>query len=114
MISILTKLFLAKVLGLTLLLITNTRVYAIPTALGDIPTEPGPLAGWFLSSAIGIAGGLAFLLILYGGFLFMTSAGDPNKLQEATDVILSAISGLLMILFSMFLLKLIGVSILGL
>lgn len=86
----------------------------VTTALGDIPATPEGLACWVLDSGIKIAGGVAFLLMLYGGFLFLTSAGDPNKLQEATDVIMSAIAGLLMIIFSIFLLKLIGVQILGL
>ncbi len=90
-------------------------VYAnVQTALGSIPTTEVGLAGWVLGTATKVAGGVAFLLMLYGGFLFLTSAGDPNKLQEATDIIMSAIAGLLMIIFSTFLLRLIGVDILGL
>ncbi|MCL5675954.1 MAG: hypothetical protein M1120_02405 [Patescibacteria group bacterium] len=84
----------------------------VPTALGNIPADPAGLAGWVLTSSIEVAGGIAFLLMAYGGFLFLTSAGDPNKLQEATDVIMSAIAGLLMIIFSVFLLRLIGYDIL--
>ncbi len=85
---------------------------AVATALGSIPATPDGLACWVLDSGIKVAGGVGFLLMLYGGFLFLSSAGDPNKLQEATDVIMSAIAGLLMIIFSVFLLKLIGVDIL--
>lgn len=96
-------------------LLNTSEVYAnINTALGSVPTDPAPLAAWVLSKAVGMAGGVAFLLMLYGSFLFLISAGDQNKLQEATDVIMSAIAGLLMILFSIFLLNLIGVQILGL
>ncbi len=108
------KLFGISLFYICLLSIFKTPAYALPTVLGNIDTTPEGLAGWVLSKGIGLAGGTAFLLMLFGGFKFLTSAGDPNKLQEATDVIMSAIAGLLMILFSVFLLRLIGVSILGL
>jgi hypothetical protein len=67
-----------------------------------------------LSIAIGVAGGVAFLLLIYGGFRLISSQGDPKALQDARGIITSAISGLLFIIFSVFILKLIGVSILGL
>lgn len=102
------------VLAIGYLLVINSPAYAanVQTALGPIPADPEGLAGWVLKTSIGVAGGVAFLLMLYGGFLFLTSAGDPNKLQEATDVIMSALAGLLMIIFSVFLLRLIGYDIL--
>lgn len=84
----------------------------VDTALGNIETTPGGLTQDILTIAIGIAGGVSFLLMLYGGFLFLTSSGDENKLHEATEVITSAIAGLLMIIFSVFLLQLIGKDIL--
>lgn len=105
---------LTILLSIIVFLSKPRHVYAIQTILGDIPNKPEDLAGWFLEHSILVAGGIAFLLMIYGGFLFMTSAGDPNKLQEATDVIMSAIAGLLMIIFSVFLLRLIGVTFLGL
>ncbi len=110
--SIFKKLSLFSVVC-SLFSISVIPVYAqVQTALGPITATPEGLAKWVLDSGIKVAGGVAFLLMLYGGFLFLTSAGDPNKLQEATDVIMSAIAGLLMIIFSVFLLKLIGVDIL--
>lgn len=60
----------------------------------------------------GIAGGIALLLILFGGFGIMTSTGNPEKLNEGKELIASAVTGLLMILFSVFLLKFIGVDLL--
>lgn len=87
-------------------------VLALDTALGNITPTPEGFAKWFLENGIRMAGGIAFLFMIYGGFLFMTSAGDPNKLQEATDVITSAIAGLLMIIFSVFILELLGYKVL--
>lgn len=85
----------------------------IQTALGCIPIEnTGEFIKWTLRWAIGIAGGIAFLLILSSGFQIMTSAGSPDKLKAGQEQLTAAISGLLFILFSVFLLKLIGLDIL--
>ncbi len=82
------------------------------TALGCISTDPQGFVSWLLGAVIGIAGGIVFLLILYGGFQILTSTGDPEKLTNGKEVIVSAIAGLLMIIFSVLLLKIIGVDIL--
>ncbi|MFH0863762.1 MAG: hypothetical protein V1858_01585 [Candidatus Gottesmanbacteria bacterium] len=82
------------------------------TALGCLPTDPSAFIGWFLTAAIGIAGGIAFLLIIYGGFKVLTSAGNPENLNEGKDIIIAAIAGVLMIVFSVLLLKIIGTDIL--
>lgn len=86
----------------------------IQTAIGCINPSPGGLFAKFFSIGIGIAGGIAFLLIVFGGFQIITSAGNPERLNEGKEIVTSAIAGLLMIIFSVFLLKIIGVNILGL
>lgn len=87
----------------------------ISTALGCIPTDNvNNLVGWFVKWALGIAGGVAFLLIIFAGFQIMTSTGNPDKIQGGKELLNAAISGLILIIFSVFLLKLIGVDILGL
>jgi hypothetical protein len=60
-----------------------------------------------------LAGGFALLLLLYGSFLLATSAGNPDQVQKAQDVIGSAVTGLLFIVFSVVILRIIGVDILG-
>ena len=86
----------------------------INTAIGCIPTDFGGLLGEFFTFGTGIGGGIAFLLILFGGFQILTSAGNPEQLNAGKELVVSAISGLLMIIFSVFLLSVIGVDILGL
>lgn len=88
--------------------------FAIQTSLGNIETNPTGLANSLLRIALGIAGGVAFLLIVYGGFRLAFSQGDPKAVQEAREVITSAIVGLLLVIFSTFILRLIGIDILGL
>lgn len=77
---------------------------------GDSPTA---FIASFITIGTGIGGGIAFLLILFAGFQTMLSAGNPEKLHAAKELMTAAISGLLLIIFSVFLLKLIGVDILA-
>lgn len=98
--------------GLTLGTIGNPKPGAW-TAFGCLETTPQGFINWLLPATIGIAGGIAFLLMLWGAFNVVTSTGNPDKLNNGKEIIASAIAGLLMILFSVFLLKLIGVDILG-
>lgn len=45
---------------------------------------------------------LAAVMIVYGGFLIMTAAGSPAKIGKGREVITAAIVGLLIALFSYF------------
>ncbi len=83
------------------------------TALGCISFEPQNFIKDFLQIAIGIAGGIALLLMIYGSFLISSSVGDPKKAEEGKEIITGTIAGLLFIIFSVVLLKLIGVEILS-
>ena len=82
------------------------------TALGCIPTAPTNFAGWILARAIGLGGGIAFLLMIFGAIKILTSAGNPEGIKAGGETISSALMGLIFLIFSLFLLKLIGVDIL--
>jgi len=84
----------------------------IKTALGCIPYEPVSLIGWVLRWAIGVGGGIAFLLMAFASYQLMTSAGNPERLKAGQEMFVSAGAGLLFIIFSVFLLQLIGADIL--
>ena len=84
------------------------------TAIGCIPTTPSGFIEKFLGLGIGLAGGIAFLLIVFSGFQMITSTGNPERLNAGKELLTSAISGLILIIFSIFLLRLIGIDILGL
>jgi len=89
----------------------NDELY---TAIGCIPIgDPSALIGFILRWAIGLGGGIAFILILVAGFQIMTSQGDPQRLQAGKELLTSAVAGLGLIIFSVFILELIGVEILG-
>lgn len=61
---------------------------------------------------IGLAGGFSLLCIIYAAFMMQSSGGNPEKLKKAQEMITSCIIGLMLIIFSVFILKLIGVNIL--
>lgn len=79
-------------------------------AAGDPKLFISQLLGW----GVGIGGGIAFLLIVYAGFMIATAAGDPKRVQAGRELLMSAIGGLILIVLSVLLLNFIGVNILGL
>jgi hypothetical protein len=85
---------------------------SINTALGCIPVGTNDFIKWLLPIIFGIAGGISFLLMVYGFILMATSSGDEKKLQGAKETISSAIVGLLVSIFAIFIFKLIAVNIL--
>lgn len=86
----------------------------VDTAIGCIPiNNQNALIGFFLRWGIGIGGGIAFLLIIVAGFQIITSRGDPNRLKAGQELMTSAIAGLLLLIFSIVILRIIGFDILN-
>lgn len=85
----------------------------IDTAIGCIPFgSTNDFMGFVLKWAIGIGGGIAFILIIIAGFQIMTSTGNPERLKAGQQLLTSAIAGLILLVFSVFILRVIGVDIL--
>lgn len=86
----------------------------IDTAIGCIPYGNNTaLAKFFLSWGVGIAGGIAFVLIVFAAYQIMTSSGDPKRLSAGKSLLTAAIAGLLLVIMSAFILRLVGVNVLG-
>ncbi len=84
------------------------------SALGCIYFQPQKfvvvnLFGWGLS----LAGIFAFLCIIYSAIEIQLSRGNPEKIKSAKDRITACVVGLLVIFFSVFILRLVGVNILN-
>lgn len=82
------------------------------TLAGCLDAESGPLVQRILTIVMGVSGGLAFLSVLYGSGLILTSSGDPQKIKNGKDTITSSLLGILLIVFSIFILKIVGYDIL--
>ena len=79
------------------------------TAFGDIDTDITKFAGKFLSIAIGIAGGIALILLVFGSIRVLTSSGNQQTLAAGRDTIIAAIAGLLFLIFSVLILRALGI-----
>lgn len=93
----------------------NATLGTVNTAIGCIPFDVvSQTARFFLQWSISIGGGLSLLLIGVSALMFATSSGNPDKVNNAKSVFYGAITGLLFIILSVFLLRAIGVDVLGL
>lgn len=83
------------------------------TGIGCVQSNVGSfiqetLLGW----GVGLAGGISMLCIIYAAFMMQTSGGEAEKIKKAQQLMTSCITGLMLIIFSVFILQLIGVRIL--
>lgn len=83
----------------------------VPTGLGTFKTNPADFVQQIFNLAIGIAGGITFLLIVSGALKILTSAGNPEAVSQGKEIVTSAIIGLLFIIFSTFILRLLGITV---
>ena len=63
---------------------------------GSLPEFLTTIQNWLLS----IVGVLALLFIVYGGFLYITSGGNKERIEMAKKTLTYAILGLLIVVFA--------------
>jgi len=69
-----------------------------------IPAVLSNVVDW----AIGLAGLTAVFFIIFAGFKFLTSGGDPKQVEGARKTMTYAIAGLIIIFIAFAIIKLIG------
>jgi magnesium-transporting ATPase (P-type) len=62
---------------------------------------------WIIDISIPLGITCAFVLLVYAGYMMVTSQGNPDKLKESRDVITNAVIGFVVIMLSVTLLYLI-------
>ena len=83
------------------------------TAIGCIPLNLSTfITSYILTIGVGIAGGIALLCIIYSAFRMQTSMGNPEAIKKAQENLTACITGLIIVIFSVLILKIIGVDIL--
>ncbi|MBU1015194.1 pilin [Patescibacteria group bacterium] len=70
--------------------------------------ELSPLLAWLYYFVVGVASLAAFLLIVWAGFQWLASAGNPAKIADARDKIFKAVLGLILVLGSLLVFQLIA------
>jgi len=63
-------------------------------------TDPREMVANGIKIFLGFLGMIAVVLILYAGFLWMTSAGDDKKIESSKKILGASIVGLIIILMS--------------
>lgn len=86
----------------------------IDSAIGEIPTDPAEFVKKIFTVLLSMAGGWATYLIVVAGYKLMFSQGEAEAVKEAREEITSAIVGIVFMLLSLVILRVIGVDMFGL
>ncbi len=73
------------------LMATDTKIELVDNGTGDDLAND---VSTIISNIVLVLGLVAVVVIIIGGLLYMTSAGDSNKVKKAKDTILYGIIGL--------------------
>lgn len=82
------------------------------TGLGCIGTDPASFSQSMIGYGLSIGGTFSLLCIFYAAFVLQTSRGNPEKIKKAKENLRACITGLLLIIFSILIVRVIGVDIL--
>lgn len=78
----------------------------------DDPKKLSDLEGVFgnvVNVALGFAGIALFVMLIIGGFKYITAGGDPKGIEGAKKTLTYAIGGMVLVVLSFLILKFIGV-----
>ncbi len=67
---------------------------------GGTPESPPEIAALIIKTVLTFLGIVFLAVIIYGGYLYMTAAGEPEKLKKAKRTIVTAVIGFVIILIS--------------
>ncbi len=85
------------------------------TSLGCLEIdEPNKTIEFFLEWSLGITGGIALLMLIYATIQTITSGGNPEKIKGAKELFMAVLGGVLLLIFSAFILRVAGVEIFNL
>lgn len=76
--------------------------------LNDNIDSVGALISTILNFIYPLAGLILLVMLIWGGYSFMTSGGDPEKVQRARGVLTSSIIGFVLLILSFFIVRVIA------
>ena len=76
-------------------IVEGTDAVGEATGLGNV--DPRIIVARVIRVFLGLLGTIALVLVLYAGFLYMTSGGDPTKVSKAKQILINAFIGLAII-----------------
>lgn len=78
-------------------------VGVLPNPLGT--TNINTFVATLINNILGFVGTISLLLFIYGGIIWMTSAGAPAKVKQGRDVLVWAVIGMAVVFMSYILVK---------
>lgn len=97
-----TPIFVAQAQTVTSIVDTTNPKYELGTyTLDDFTIMAIRGSKWVL----GIVGSLALLMFIYGGIMFLISAGNSQSIEQAKKILLAAVIGLLIVFSSFLIIK---------
>jgi len=79
--------------------IIKTDTHKLTNPLGE-KTSIQTLIGKIINGALGLVGSIAFVMYIWGGFVWMTAGGEKEKVQKGADTLKWATIGLIIIFSS--------------
>jgi hypothetical protein len=76
----------------------DTGIAQVGTDLGMPDTDIRVIIAKIVRIALGLLGIVALVLILYGGFIWMTAGGNQDRIDQAKKILVNAVIGLVIIL----------------
>jgi type IV secretory pathway VirB2 component (pilin) len=76
-----------------------TKVVSLDNPI-SVGANPSQIIGMIIKAFLGVVGGFALVMMVWGGFQWLTSAGNPEKVKSGTGTMLWAIIGLILVLAS--------------
>ena len=67
--------------------------------LGSGRTDPRIIIGDVIQAVLGIVGSVTLAMFIYGGFMWMLSGGNPERVKKGRDTIVWSSLGLAVIFF---------------
>lgn len=100
-------------LAQNIVLAADSDKYGLEATAGaaELPTDttdPSAMIGKVVGAGLAFIGILFFLLIIYGGFLWMMARGNETQVAKAKDLIISAVIGLVIVLSAYAITKYVG------
>lgn len=82
---------------------------AVETEFGNV-NNITEYVSQILSKTLPIIAGLALLVIIYAGYLYVTSQGNPEQIVRAKDLIIGVVTGVVLLFLIKVILDQIGVK----
>ncbi|MFA5129204.1 MAG: hypothetical protein WC445_04625 [Patescibacteria group bacterium] len=68
--------------------------------IGLQASDPRAVAARIINVALGFLGIIAVVIVLYGGFMWMTAAGNEERISKAKQILTAGIIGLVIIVMA--------------